>query len=1133
MDDPATVPAALIRPNIESGATLFVRTITQSPYIEVGFDQNGDFRPAIRLEPGLPGTLVVRAKEDAAAGARLPATIELRCTITQQLRGQTGTRNFDDTFVITASIVSRRMQPVEFAVEAPQAVELADFDPTRPDGAVATFATLLLSQATDEARYAGVPQRLRVTPRAELDGRSLEPAVSYTRLRYAAMGDWEDAVWRSGPHDIALPLVGHDGGLQRARLDIGVDQRELKELAREISTGVSWRGVLHLDMTVERLGEDGNILHTETHSADIRIAIDLALTLEVDVVGVGRASVRLSHPDETRRTRTAAYKRTLRAAGTVVQNNVQSQLQVLAAVDSLESGARIDLDVRVGNDGDWGQTILLHDLAIIDGVAEARVPFSDLLDEVGLMRPSASLPRMGELELSFTYRAENSDAVMKAIVEVPLEIETAAPQWLACIDLGTSSTAIWLGKANLSGHPGRPLPLGYWLSRFDPGHEEWAPDREDRDQILIPSHIGLGSTANLRARFDALSLGDLSLVGDDEKAVGRRLAALKRDYDLSVPFAPRSSIPDHVPHIIFDLKRKLIAPSERILTPGGVYRSDADGGVETTTEVVLADLISDYFDELGSYLVPQALQEPTRNADPRSHDLLTRWIDGLEGLGVVLTHPNGIPDARKVLYERAGRRFLAAMNGTSGAAGAPWVKLVPEALAAARFGIDETVGRLKIEDGYHTFGAIDIGAGTYDVTLIECLVRDRTVDSWTVRSHFGLTVGGLDLDRAIAERVRDVLQTAANQLRRDGLFEFELDLPSIAPDLHGQRDPVSRSRGQNFLHELQAAKQRLTADLLATSSYDWSENKDVRFDVQVGLAPQADWPVRATQQALAARDSRDIQINGFDATLVIERDAEGTSGIVLSLGAGVFEGRPPRPSHDDPRTVVEFVGEVLPALSVAELRRLGLPPPRWIVTGRAALWPPLYRAIQRTFAEEGESAGVMAREMPYRPDMMKQAVLLGAIGLAQEPHLHLGADVLNTLAVVVYGGAGEGAARTGTLDAPVVNSIRYIDDTRSAHGQFRLETRGRFAIVRALPGLDDAENRDHWLRLFHEMGVEPWVSLGQDIFPVRRRAGTDQSYMLSWQRRGSRIWITIVDEAIGETLRVGPIDCDGRIYGDF
>jgi hypothetical protein len=220
-------------------------------------------------------------------------------------------------------------------------------------------------------------------------------------------------------------------------------------------------------------------------------------------------------------------------------------------------------------------------------------------------------------------------------------------------------------------------------------------------------------------------------------------------------------------------------------------------------------------------------------------------------------------------------------------------------------------------------------------------------------------------------------------------------------------------------------------------------------------------------------------------------------------------------------------------MTMAEVERLRLASPRWIVTGRAALWPPLYQAIRRTLSRQAAANGNLPREVPFDPDTMKKAVLSGAIALAQQPHLDLGAEVLNPLAVVTYAGPGESARPETWFDMPNIKSVKYIAESGLPEGTLSVRARGRFAIVRALPGLDDDERRDRRIQLFRVMGIPPWISIGEDVFPAGPATAGHNDYTLHWLRRGGKIFIKIIDPGAAEILGIGPIEEGGRIYGDF
>src|SRR5205807_1033151 len=84
-------------------------------------------------------------------------------------------------------------------------------------------------------------------------------------------------------------------------------------------------------------------------------------------------------------------------------------------------------------------------------------------------------------------------------------------------------------------------------------------------------------------------------------------------------------------------------------------------------------------------------------------------------------------------------------------------------------------------------------------------------------SHFGLAVGGNDLDRALAARIATILRKAASFPAIAEQFEIEGNLPLAPSDSFGL-DEREREAGLRFLSELQAAKARLSERLLVSTS---------------------------------------------------------------------------------------------------------------------------------------------------------------------------------------------------------------------------------------------------------------------------------------------------------------------------
>ncbi|TMI99526.1 MAG: hypothetical protein E6G97_21640 [Alphaproteobacteria bacterium] len=1170
VDERGLIPVALVSAAAPDAATLFIDVELSDPLVEIGFEVDGSLATSARVAADHFVPLVARNKPRSDSTA-IPLSAEIQCRITRALRAPGTRRQKDDWLTIRLDFVSGELPRPKFKLEPKEMLRLIAAGTSGEEDAIAV-GVIEFVQPAMAARYSGAPTGLQIDIEAWLESERIRPAAVVTRIRYgAATGATREDVglWGSS-RDIPLPFAAHGGeGENRAELEIGIEANEIKGLARalKMSSPASarpgaendaeagqWNGTLRLEVNLRRT--DG-VDTPQNVGARIPVSADLSQTLRVDIQGIGAVTVPLGSPASPSRVSTEPYKRTIRKIPRI-QANIQPELTLVMSADVRDRDPRVDIEVQASCDARVSAPWTVADVALPvstrpdaarsrpplhpnEAAAEVQISFGERLKEIGLTDPdpvSGLVPKHGRFEIILSYRgAANLPVSARAIVVVPLEIETAAPTWLACIDLGTSSTAVWLGRTQSSG-PNSPLPLGAWLHRIDKDHDEWSSDnRPDQEQILMPSHIGLASNANLRARFDALSLGNLSLAGDDRAAVGRRLAALDRHYDISIPFAPRMDMPLHADKIIFDPKRKLIAssPVVSMLTP--VFRAAGEREPILTTDVVLSDLMKDYFNEVGSYIVPRALHELVRletnsARQSSSRELLDRWISGLDQLGVVLTHPSGLRDSCKAMYEEAGRHFLAAMTAGCSRRAEPaggWVKLVPEALAAALYGINNAIATQSIKDGEHNFGALDIGAGTYDVTLVQAYVQGGALERWRVRSHFGVTVGGLDLDRAVASRVLELLRSGADEYGQR-LFDFNLGLPTSATDLASQQ-ATARARGQKYLRALRMAKQELTKELLKNPRYEWKPAKDApRLDVVVGVANEADWPVRATSEALGLGANRRFPIPDQDAFLTIEQRSDGIR-VILSIGPDVFQ-LPRSMRREDPGTIVELMGEALPAMTMAEVKRLQLSSPRWIITGRAALWPPLYQAVRNAVRSSGGAHPVP--EKPFDPDRMKEAVLLGAIGLAQQPHLDLGTDVLNALAVVTYGGPGEAGPAESWFDMPLIRSVTYLNDSAERHeGSLSLKTRGRFAIVRALPGLDEEATRDRRIQLFRILGIKPWVSIGDDVFPAHFRPGGQHQYALHWIRQGGHIFIKVSDEAAGEVLGIGPIECDGRIYGDY
>jgi hypothetical protein len=600
---------------------------------------------------------------------------------------------------------------------------------------------------------------------------------------------------------------------------------------------------------------------------------------------------------------------------------------------------------------------------------------------------------------------------------------------------------------------------------------------------------------------------------------------------------------EHADTIVTEPKRLMVSRADHVHLEADVAEWDAAADrFQFTRRVKLADLIGDCFHELGAYTSNCALAldlAPGVGRGAMIAEAIARaQLDENRKFGAVITFPSGISRERRSIYRNAGARFI---EGFCGAADleqeAGTVTLVAEALAAARFGVQEylSAGGVAAGDAARTFITLDIGAGTYDVTVIDTTVTATGPTKWSVKSHFGLAVGGHDLDGALGDRIARILRRAAQHTEIGSRFEFLPDLPRTRSDLWRIRDAEARSAGVTFLAELQAAKARLTEALRASEQpgYDWPSRSEggIAFNMCVGI-PGNDpaWPVRLASNAPTPPDGTSWSIPGANADLVFERSASGAS-IRLKVWREEFADRG-TPADDRLRDLTKLMGCELPRLAWIEHQRKSAPDqskaPVWIITGRAALWPPLFEAIAQSIAGFGPHAGHLARLRPFSPQEMKHAVVLGAVQLASEGWPDADYTVYNPIAVITY------KLRTSISGDPsasrVIADIVRLHDTPEPRSQKIIETRDPFVVARILPGLDDENGREERLQLFNKLAIEPWVELTREVWSEVRR-GSNIRWTVTTRRDVSGLFLAFdPGRGNGEAIVFGPLK-EGRIYG--
>jgi hypothetical protein len=945
-------------------------------------------------------------------------------------------------------------------------------------------------------------------------------------LRYRIDDDEKDRGWLASGSDFidALEPIPAEGRFRTERLDLGVTYEHLRRLARNVPGSSSGRPVrLAAEVRTYLRRADGNLEILKESSRDIEV--EGTPSDSVAFSGLcGMAPRRLALRRGMRPTSTFEFPfiRARVDKRRVVTERVQLHIAAHADALSVEIGTALT--------GEASQLMSALPRCSIGPLGETfDIPLSDLLDEARKQKME-----LHNLNVRVTVIVNSAAGFLPQSVQFifasRLVLEKQPPDWLACIDFGTSSTALWIGRgAQAMGHQ---VGLGDWLSRIDQYHSERPIGSNAQDAspahvpaFLLPSHIGLSSEINLRADFDPLSLGNLALAYPGREAAAHRIEALNRTYDISVPFPSSVQLPEHLGAIITEPKRKMILRASHISIDAEVIERQGSGQVQFVRRIDLGKVIEDYFDEFGGYTTPSALINDSALAnEPIVANIAQARLDPTAGFGLVVTHPCGIDEVRREIYRRAGKRFLHAFCGAD-IARHDDVILIAEAMAAARYGIEDYQHQQpdrRVRPSPETFVTLDIGAGTYDITAIE--TASANANHWNVASHFGMAVGGSDLDAALVARVITLLDCARGKLAGGDRFDIHVD--------------AGRPGGPHrhwLERELQVAKGQLTAQLLQadTDAYVWRSRAEGAppMDILVGRpggSPSGlpgDGPVTVRGTAEIAQE-----LPGGNATLSFERTASGPA-VRLRMWRDAFAAGPVRDNLD---TLMEVMGSEIPGLAITDASRLGRPP-IVVVTGRAALWPLLHERIERTVAAHAAPGARMSRRKPFRPEEMKHAVVLGAISIAREaPGRDLEASLENPIAMIAFeiDFNSRGATGAGRVAR---NVTTLIDDAKADKTEAKsVVIDGPFMIARIIPGLDRAEGQERRLRLFQELyritRIKPFVELTQELaHPLPGERNSSVEWKVSCHRDLSGVRLTF-DCGRPPPIEFGPFG-GGRVYG--
>lgn len=753
---------------------------------------------------------------------------------------------------------------------------------------------------------------------------------------------------------------------------------------------------------------------------------------------------------------------------------------------------------------------LLQNYPIVYGIdAKIKIPFHNATFE-----EDADTDRY-QLFIRFEAQRLKFDAGLSLLAEgdvierkygtmvVDIVLRQRDPKYLICLDYGASAIAAWFGRVerNLIR---QLIPLGSFAYSLAGAHSEYDPNKKRWQNVLLPAAIGLNPTKHLRSRKAPLSYGNLSMVGSKLPAAEKRMTLHGRTYDVSLPVdrdfcsdENSGTYMDPQTVVIPDLKRMLMnsdAEFKHRIKQSVIERTA--NGLQSTREINLEALTKDVFHELGSFLIPNALFYAHDQLDgpltsESGDERFDQWLETADtDVQVVITHPSGISQDKQQLYKNAGRSFTRGLTGSSETDATAEPNLIPEALAAAYFGISRSPTR---GEGTEIFACIDIGASTVDASLIEAKMRHDSIESWTVFAHFGATIGGANLDEALfsmlIQNLRQVF-SSSNPVFED----LELDHRFL-------RDEALKSA---LMPRLQDAKRNLSETLMVEAGsdkeYRWTENgKGSCLSVELNeivRSASSGKPLTERRTAIPGSDEKVI--------LCVNTNTTGGQTVSIEIPSEMLDADQPikNPSRSNPQAVARTLGHAVPAMLIREARRLNVSDPKWVVTGRASLWPSIFSGIRHTAATFGQDE-IAAPLKPFAADDMKNATVYGAARLATAG-LEITDGVDHSYALVLHDD-GRG----------VVSDIEYLDTRSRSEGNKNVRFLPNRWLSRVLPGLNEIGTeeditREEIVQLFGLFGQKVVVDQCQ-VKPGGLAGGQGQLVEISWKRRNSDVEFTVGD----------------------
>jgi hypothetical protein len=402
------------------------------------------------------------------------------------------------------------------------------------------------------------------------------------------------------------------------------------------------------------------------------------------------------------------------------------------------------------------------------------------------------------------------------------------------------------------------------------------------------------------------------------------------------------------------------------------------------------------------------------------------------------------------------------------------VTLVSEAVAAGR----QAAARLGMAgaasaDQVRRVLCLDVGA-----TTTQLCVADHGPERAVSLVAFGAEIAGDDLHDALLGVVAgwvDALCVTLGERFRPLHGDLALAATgSIEPSSEGAG---ARSAALDVLSAAVAEARIALGDAwLRMGSKTWRGDGAPPFAVTLARFGGAE-PPRGVLLPLGAVEPGGGEIEDGVGWRITRPGVDGRQSLVLSAAPSAFAG------EVGPRArlaaVVSVLAEALPRMAMSAVpARHGRTPRDVVLSGRGALWPPLVEALRA----EAERFGDRLAALPTDANAMKHAVAAGAALLAAEG-MHASAapayGAMMALAVqgVTATAAGETAftvERLHYLAADASGGARAYEadnpDQPSLVGRINLGR--RFALVRALPGLDPSGRRAALWRLASD-GSEP------------------------------------------------------------